>query len=276
MKHLTIALTLLTAPAMADSLHLQGLDDPEVIAPAGQNWTGLYAGLSYGRVTEERTTIIPGTAYNEATCTRGTGSSAHENNKCRLDQALWDALQAATVKDPWNVPGYRLGDATKADLPVKYQSGYPGAWMGGMTSDTLTWPIGQHAPDVAALNAPSGQDAVLSVAQRTTATTTLTEAVSGDEAGAFAGYRKDWGRIVGGVELGVTGDLATAEAQVGFDAGRVLIYGLAGYGEINGEGGAIYGVGADVMLGKRVMIGVKAVASDFGAEAVTARVGVRF
>lgn len=52
-----IGLAFLGLPANADGLTTQGLDDPEVMAPAKPaiDWSGPYAGLSYGRTSTEST-----------------------------------------------------------------------------------------------------------------------------------------------------------------------------------------------------------------------------
>jgi len=86
--------------------------------------------------------------------------------------------------------------------------------------------------------------------------------------GVFAGYRHDFGRIVAGVELGHMGEATTFEGQVGADLGRVLIYTLAG---VNDDSDTIYGAGADVRLGRSLLLGVKAT-----NEITTLRVGVKF
>jgi opacity protein-like surface antigen len=100
------------------------------------------------------------------------------------------------------------------------------------------------------------------------------EGLDSDGAGAFVGYRHDFGRMVGGLELGVLGDLTTAEAQLGVDLGRLLVYGLAGAGEFNSVSGTVYGAGADFKLGKRMMVGAKYMTGDF--ESVSARVAINF
>lgn len=100
-----------------------------------------------------------------------------------------------------------------------------------------------------------------------------------DEFGAFVGYRHDFGRMVGGVELGVLGDLTTAEAQVGLDLGRLLVYGHAGAGQFDGVSGTVYGAGADLKLGKRMMVGAKYTTGDFDGndvESLSARVAIAF
>jgi hypothetical protein len=102
------------------------------------------------------------------------------------------------------------------------------------------------------------------------ATQTTTE-TSEDLSGAFIGYRKTLGwRAVGGLEIGQLGDVTMGEAQIGLDAGRVLPYGFAGYS----SEGTIYGIGADVRVGKNLLVGAKLIDGDFQATVV--RVGIKF
>lgn len=82
-------------------------------------------------------------------------------------------------------------------------------------------------------------------------------------AGAFVGYRHDFGRIVGGVEVSASG----GQLQLGLDLNRVLTYGFAG------TGGA-YGAGLDVAVGKRLLLGAQRDLGDAGTTSV--RVGWRF
>lgn len=104
---------------------------------------------------------------------------------------------------------------------------------------------------------------------------TITTGSSGTDVGAFAGYRHDFGRLVGGVEIGRIGDVTSAEVQLGLDMGRVLPYGLAGGAWAGGESGTIYGAGVDVRLGQRWLVGIKHTTGDVGGM-TTLRVGIRF
>lgn len=82
-------------------------------------------------------------------------------------------------------------------------------------------------------------------------------------AGAFVGYRHDFGRIVGGVEASAAG----GQLQLGLDLNRVLPYGFIGTG-------GTYGAGVDLAPGKRLLIGVQHTAGD--EESTGLRVGWRF
>ena len=92
-----------------------------------------------------------------------------------------------------------------------------------------------------------------------------------DQIGAFVGYRHDFGLLVGGIEVGAFGDRTTAEAQIGADLGKALIYGLVGTGNLGDRTGVIYGAGIDVKVGKRLLIGVK-----HTTDMTTARIGIQF
>jgi outer membrane immunogenic protein len=98
-------------------------------------------------------------------------------------------------------------------------------------------------------------------------------------AGGFAGYRRDWGRLVGGVEIGTAGGMTTGEVQIGYDAGDAVIYGFAGAGQFDGESGTTFGAGIDVKLGERWLVGVKHTEGSFGetdSQGTMIRLAVRF
>lgn len=97
-----------------------------------------------------------------------------------------------------------------------------------------------------------------------------TEAGASD-VGIFAGYRHDFGRVVGGAEVSVLGDQKAAEAQIGIDLGMAFAYGLGGVDDT----GAIYGVGVDLKVGKRLILGVKHQSGDLG-DVTALRVGIQF
>lgn len=106
--------------------------------------------------------------------------------------------------------------------------------------------------------------------------TTTTETSSTD-AGAFIGYRHQfpW-RVVGGIELNGSSDFRSLELQAGLGADRVLVYGLAGVGQSDGESGMIYGAGADVKLGKRMFIGAAYKTGDTWGGQTSLRLGIQF
>lgn len=89
---------------------------------------------------------------------------------------------------------------------------------------------------------------------------------SEDEFGGFLGYRHDFGRVVGGLEVSKFGDFS-AEAQIGLDLGQVLLYGVAGTSEEE----SFYGAGADMKIGERLLIGLK-----YTDQVTSVRAGIRF
>lgn len=88
------------------------------------------------------------------------------------------------------------------------------------------------------------------------------------EAGGFIGYRTG-GSLVLGVEAGKSG-LTYVEAQAGIGLGRVLPFISVGAS----DEGASYGIGADVALGERWLLGVAHRQADEGYTSL--RLGVRF
>jgi hypothetical protein len=273
--------------AQADGLTQMGLDDPEVIAPAS-DWTGPYVGLSYGRtdvtrsVTTMREEIIKGYDFREATCTRV--SNTHLGNKCKIDETLWNSLGIDPTNNPWDKAPFKLNDGAETGEIAKYLSGYHGLWLGD-TTGSHTWNIGSYEPDTESLNNSQGQDAILSVERKfkadevNTITETVNQSMSMDDIGGFVGYRHDFGSLVGGVELGVLGELVTLEAQAGLDLGRVLPYLFVGAGEYDGDSGSVYGVGTDIKVTETLMVGVKHTIGDFGnseTKTTSLRVAIRF
>jgi opacity protein-like surface antigen len=119
----------------------------------------------------------------------------------------------------------------------------------------------------------------------------LTFTLDGDLTGVFGGYRFDFGQAVLGVELDyVHGDgtisccagLVTAGIDIdritrlgveaGVDLGRALVYGTAGIAEIGytAPGGSysgdghFYGLGVDVLVTDRIVVGVEMLRHEFG------------
>lgn len=178
MKKLAILLSLFPTIAAADGLTTLGLDDPEVMKPQSE-WTGFYAGLSYGKTT-----------------------STEESFRC-----------------------FKLGQPKDCDDPIfDYY--------------------------------PEYKEVV-----------TETTESSDEDFGAFAGYRHDFGRVVGGFELGKLGGFTSAEAQLGLDLGQILLYGVAGASEEE----SFYGAGADMKIGERLLIGLK-----YTDQVTSVRAGIRF
>lgn len=99
---------------------------------------------------------------------------------------------------------------------------------------------------------------------------------SEDNFGAFVGYREDLGQWLVGGELNYSVDYQSVGAQLVLDGGQVLPFVEVGFGQTDLDSGAVYSVGADLLLGQRVFIGVKANTADFEVPSAQLRLGVRF
>ena len=97
--------------------------------------------------------------------------------------------------------------------------------------------------------------------------------------GAFAGYDHDFGSYVLGGEVQFHGQNATVggtrinsvtrvKARAGYDAGPVLLYGVAGYGyadtSAGGANGYVAGVGMDYKFPNNIAVGAEYLYNDFG------------
>lgn len=104
-----------------------------------------------------------------------------------------------------------------------------------------------------------------------------------NDIGGFAGYRHNFGAFVAGGELAANSELASLEAQAGYDFGTLLPYVFVGYGETSNdvldESGTVYGLGVDAAVNKNVFMGVKYTAGDFDNSDVSStqfRIGYKF
>ena len=296
----TIAAILLTGPTFAGSIDPPWVE-PEVTAPATPTWTGAYAGLAVGRTSVETTRTTQNTVVRagerqrlietDPTYLRECRfSGSHNGQKCTVSSEDWmgsPEIQALDeVNNPWNVDGYRR-DGVPGDL-ARYQSGYNGVWGNDNSAFQYTTSQGDSGDPE---RGNRGADNVLieTIRNFTTEdfTVTVRDTVDGTETvtreqtayGAFAGYRHDFGTLVGGGEIGMLGDLVSAQATLGIDAGRALPYLFAGAGSYDGDNGAVYGLGVDIAIGERWMVGVQQTFGDFYETTLTAtslRAGIRF
>lgn len=106
---------------------------------------------------------------------------------------------------------------------------------------------------------------------------------SENDVGGFAGYRHTFDAFVLGAELSANSELASIEAQAGYDFGVVLPYVFVGYGEtaddVLDETGTTYGLGFDAAVNENVFMGVKYTAGDFDNSDVSStqfRIGYKF
>jgi len=121
----------------------------------------------------------------------------------------------------------------------------------------------------------------------------ITSSVDGNTYGVFGGYRFDFGNIIVGGELDyATGDgtinapapivgafdididrIVRLGAELGYDAGRLLVYGTAGYASIKitssaptdtvSSSGYFYGIGADFLMNDSVTVGADLLKHEF-------------
>ena len=108
---------------------------------------------------------------------------------------------------------------------------------------------------------------------------TLIDEAQASTFGAGIGYRHDFGGLVIGAELASDGDMTTAEVQVGYGLGTILPYAFAGGSMYGDEQGTSYGVGADLRVWERWIIGVGYRVADFdttSTESGFVRVGFSF
>lgn len=292
-RFLAPALIALAGPAMAGNADAYWAER-QIIAPAPQTWAGPYAGLSVGRTTAETTRPITHSVerveqrshQHEVNptylreCVLGSG---HSGNKCTVSATDWTTspeLQAlAEVTSPWNVHGFRR-DGQPGDL-ARYDAGYWGVWMNDTPTFRYTTPEGDSGdPERGNRGADNTLVEVIRNFTSVTHPVTITDEIAGTETvettdtayGAFAGLRQQWGGVVGGVELGVIGDLLSADVSVGVDGGRVLPYAFVGAGQFDGAGGLTYGAGVDVRLGERSPWLVGARQTFFDGDASAAQV----
>lgn len=261
MKRLLLSATILglaSTAAFADGLTSLGLDDPEVMAPpsVSGDWSGPYIGLSYGRT--ETTTPVYDVCIDDGGHSGGDKCSGKAEY---IDLTFGPGLEGT---DNYTQTGFMSKDAkleTATDRVFLLGEAVTIVDAKGNVIGTGTT-VGEYATGT--LYRPE---------------TGETKTVSIDEVGAFLGYRHDFGRIVVGAEIGMNGDLKTLEAQVGLDLGKVLPYAFAGVGELDGESGNTYGVGADVALGKNLLVGVKTTRGEFGdtdLDSTLVRVAIQF
>lgn len=284
MKRLLLSATVLamaSTAAFADGLTTLGLDDPEVMAPpsVSGDWTGPYVGLSYGRTT---TTTATYEEWARRMCDYTAPSPLntednHMPNKCgvsELDFSSSPEIAALDTVEQW------------PDDDAGWDNSFPyGAskvlfrddliWVGNQDFEYTTADLDETSGGPRRIDDNAAYNRFLGTFQKMVGTTSETT----EDFGAFLGYRHDFGRIVGGAEIGVNGDLRTLEGQVGLDLGKVLTYAFAGVGDLDGVSGKTYGIGADMALGKNLLVGVKTTRGEFGdtdLDSTLVRVAIQF
>lgn len=253
----TIATLLMTTPAFAGGYVAPITDAPPVARPsaAAHDWTGAYAGLSYGtqRTKSQRAT------YEDRELTE-----THRETRTYTKADLHRDLSQTGCADPDQV----------------YAISYPGLAYSTTCANLLT-----HTPDAGWATATVDGAPPVIVREWTEVTGhenvhTGTETVrsSDSTAGAFAGYRH---QLVGGTVWGIEASYARVGgedstrlmAQGGYSFGRVLPYLTAGYDLA--QDAPVYGAGIDVALTPRLLGGLAYTRAE-DAERIEARFGWRW
>lgn len=289
----TAASFALTSGAFAGNLAEIGLDDPVVRAPAPPvaSWTGAYAGISYGQTTSKTpyTTSTPQSPIDEyetwysKECAAPNPQKNHDKNKCGVTEFDWGnspEIQALEEKPQW---GNTQDITNPPGEPWRYEQGYYGIWMNGAKENfVFTTP---NASNAGRANKGANTNIVEAFEKLVSSTPQAPIVESGileqtsQGAGAFVGYRQDFGTIVGGVEGNLGGDLSTLEAQAGLDMGAALSYVFVGGGKFDGESGTVYGAGIDVKINDRWLVGAKYTVGEFGqtdTNTAAVRFGIQF
>lgn len=258
--------------------------DPVVMAPAPSplDWTGLYVGVMGGqnKTTKTWTEIRKDIIVTETevpvygTCIDIGGHSG--GDKCQGDHDDIDLTFGPNLgdHDNWTETGFY--DADKVFLIGETVTIVDA--QGNVLGTGTT--VGEYASGTLyRLN--TGETETVYSEEVVETLVSMTEKGSESAVGAFVGYGHDFGKVVGRIELGKLGDLSTAEVQLGFDAGRVLIYAAAGAGQYDGASGSGYAVGIDTQLGKsgKIIAGVKYQGYSFDGldvDTATVRLAIKF
>ncbi len=257
MRILTTAALLLTSPAFAGGYVAPITDAPPVARPAAaaHNWTGAYAGLSYGTQRTKSTRA----SYEDRELTE-----THRETRPYTKADLHRDLSASGCADPDRV----------------YAISYPGFAYQTTCANLLA-----HTPDAGWATATvDGAPPVIvrewteTTGAETVQTGTETIRSSDSTAGVFAGYRR---QLAAGAVIGVEASYARVGgedstrlmAQGGYSLGRVLPYLTAGFDLA--QDAPVYGAGIDVALTRQLLGGLAYTKAD-DAERIEARLGWRF
>lgn len=253
----TIAALLLTAPAYAGGYVAPITAAPPVPRPAqaaAHNWTGAYAGLSYGTQRQRQTRAT----YGERDVVE-TRREERPFNKRDLQGFLRDNGGCA--------PGQKFNVVSGDNrAQVSCQS-----VLNAEPHESWDhWAVEGFDPIVREWTVVTGHETVQTGTEATR--------TSDSTAGVFAGYRH---QLVGGTVIGVEASYARVGgddstrlmAQGGYSFGRVLPYLTAGYDLA--QDAPVYGAGIDVALTRRLLGGLAYTKAD-DAERIEARAAWRW
>ncbi len=257
MIRLTTAALLLTTPAFAGGYVAPINAAPPVARPAAAayNWTGAYAGLSYGtqRTKSQRAT------YEDRELTE-----THRETRPYTKADLHRDLSASGCAVPDQVYAISYPSHSYSTTCANLLANTPDAGWATATVDG-------HPPVIV-------REWTETTGAETVQTGTETIRSSDSTAGVFAGYRR---QLAAGAVIGVEASYARVGgedstrlmAQGGYSLGRALPYLTAGYDLA--QDAPVYGAGIDVALTQRLLGGLAYTKAD-DAERVEARLGWRF
>jgi len=254
----SVAALLLTTPAYAGGYVAPITDAPPVPRPAqaaAHNWTGAYAGLSYGTQRTESTRAT----YEDRELTE-----THRETRPYTKADLHHDLSDSGCADPDQVYAISYPSHSYSTTCANLLAHIPDAGWATATVDGAPPVIVREWTEV------TGTETVQ------TGTETLRQ--SSSTAGVFAGYRH---QLVGGTVWGVEASYARAGgedsarimAQAGYSLGRALPYLTAGYDLA--QDSPVYGAGIDVALTRRLLGGLAYTRAD-DAERIEARAAWRW
>lgn len=254
----SVAALLLTTPAYAGGYVAPINSAPPVARPsqaAAHDWTGAYAGLSYGTQRTKSQRAI----YEDRELTE-----THRETRPYTKADLHRDLSASGCADPDQVYAISYPDFAYQTTCANLLAHTPDAGWATATVDGAPPVIVREWDEV--------------VGSETVQTGTETLRQSSSTAGVFTGYRH---QLVGGAVIGVEASYSRAGgedstrlmAQGGYSLGRVLPYLTAGYDLA--QDAPVYGAGIDVALTRRLLGGLVYSSAD-DAKRIEARLGWRW
>ena len=285
-KIITSAAALLAAPAFAGGYTAPVMPHPVVhtpyaAPPAAYDWTGAYAGLSYGtqrtktqrEVYDERQTTEKREVYED----RETVEKRQETRPFTKTD-MWNELSKTGCPNPDRTYTFHYPDFDYQSTCANLLANTPDAGWSTATVDGHDPFVVREWMEV------TGTERVL-IGTETVVTGTETVLVGTETAhqssatsGGFVGYRYQMSnRVVFGMEGSYTQaggeDSVRLIGHAGYAVGRVLPHLIAGYDFSTDE--PVYGAGVDVAMGRNVIGGV-AYTRAGDTDRIEARVGWRF
>lgn len=277
-----LALTLIASPAFAGNFEL-GLGDPVVTPPAvALSWAGPYAGV-LGRESRVRNTfdmarteIIPGEVTTEEVLVKEGTPGTPEIPGTPGTPEIPAVTKIEKVKTGWECKKNHRSENIKTgcqlvpvyeERVVVIKEAIPG------TPGTPGTPAVPGTDPVFKTVTTVGDPTTITVVD------TLTETLTQESAGIFAGYRYDMGTYLLGAEVSLVEDFNSLEATLSLPMNRFLGYVSVGAAEYKGDTGWTAGIGVDYMVSQNLFIGTKFSYAEVGSyeiKNIDLRVGVKF